>query len=105
MKIVGVFRDPRECERARQKVCDAGVEPGRIEVSRPVTEDGIAGEAPGQSFENQPGQPEVDRAVARYGESVRGGSCALSVTCESAEDREWIDELLRRSGSSAVWVT
>lgn len=33
------------------------------------------------------------------------GECELSVTCDSVEDREWIDELLRRAGSSGTWVT
>lgn len=33
------------------------------------------------------------------------GECELSVTCDSAEDREWIDELLRRAGSTGTWVT
>jgi hypothetical protein len=105
MKIVGVFQDLPACEHARRMVCDAGVEAARVELSRPSAEDGIAAEAPGQSFENQPGQPEDDSAVSRYGESLRSGACALSVTCDSAEDREWIDELLRRAGSTGVWVT
>lgn len=29
----------------------------------------------------------------------------LTVRCYSAEDREWVDELLRRAGSTGVWVT
>lgn len=33
------------------------------------------------------------------------GGCELSVMCDSAEDREWIDELLRRAGSTGTWAT
>lgn len=105
MIVVGVFPDLRACERARRSVCEAGVEPSRMRVSRAFTEDGIAAEAPGQSFENQPGQPESDSAQAPYAEALRSGACALSVSCESAEDREWIDEMLRRAGSTGTWVT
>jgi hypothetical protein len=77
LKIVGVFQDPGACEKARRAMCDAGVEEARVEVN------GASG----------------------GGEPLRDGSCELSVSCDTAEDREWIDELLRRAGSTGVWVT
>lgn len=104
MNIVGVFRDPGAAEQARRAVCDAGIDPARVRLSRLLAEDGIAAEAPGQSFENQPGQPENDGAQAPYAEAFRSGGCALSVSCDSAEDGEWVGELLRRCGSSGTWT-
>ena len=52
----------------------------RIALSTDLTEDGIAAEVPGQSFENQPGQPAEQNAQARFGEAVRSGSCNASDT-------------------------
>lgn len=105
MNVVGVFRDPRAAERALEELCDAGIDRARVRLSRLPTEDGIAAEAPGQSFENQPGQRESESAQAPYAEAFRSGGSALSVSCDSAEDREWLGELLLRCGSSGTWTT
>lgn len=75
MKIVGAFTDPLACERARRAISEAGVEDLRLSMG------------------------------AAYAGSPRGDGYTLSVMCDSAEDREWIDELLRRAGSTGVWVT
>jgi hypothetical protein len=97
--IVGIFRNERAARAARDRLIAAGIPERRMVVSRTLTDDGIAGEYPRQSFENQPGQPPSESASARYGEAVRSGACTLSVESESAAQREEITAVLRRNGA------
>ena len=56
-------------------------------MSAPLTEDGIAAEAPGQSYENQSYEPDPeDSQLARYTEAVLTGACVLSVATEPGKD-------------------
>ena len=64
----------------------------------PLTDDGVAAEAPGQSFENQPGQPPADSRSARYGEAIRTGACVLSVFTRSEEEKQHVEQLLLGTG-------
>ena len=75
-----------EAESAREAIRKAGIPAASIAISRPSTEDGIAGEVPGQSYENQPGQKEhdFDRDAARFGSLVRGKACVLTVSSDPA---------------------
>jgi hypothetical protein len=93
--VIGVFGDPRAAAHARAVLVRAGVPGKRIEVSRLLTGDGIAAEAPGQSFENQPGQPALGRARARIGEAMRSGTCVVSVLARSDEERYFVEAVLR----------
>jgi hypothetical protein len=92
--IVGVFASPLAAEEARAVLLRAGVAEHRIALSAGLTEDGIAAEAPGQSYENQPGQPAWDSAMAPYGEAVRSGACVMSVFARSEEERQYVEKLL-----------
>ena len=92
------LRSPAEgFEEARAALLRAGVPENRITVSAGLTEDGIAAEAPGQSYENQPGQPAWDSAMAPYGEAVRSGACVVSVFARSEEERQYVEQLLLKS--------
>jgi len=95
--VVGVFASAAAAEDARGALLRAGVPENRIALSAALTEDGIAAEAPGQSFENQPGQPPADSAMARYGEAVRTGACVVSVFTRSEEEKQYVEQLLRQS--------
>ncbi len=95
--IVGVFASLAAAEEARAALLRAGVPEYRITVSSGLTEDGIAAEAPGQSYENQPGQPAWDSAMAPYGEAVRSGACVVSVFARSEEERQYVEQLLLKS--------
>ena len=75
----------------------AGVPQNRITVRSGLTEDVIAAEAPGQSYENQPGQPAWDSAMAPYGEAVRSGACVVSVFARSEEERQYVEQLLLKN--------
>src|SRR5688500_861716 len=54
--VVGVFDSVSAAEDARATLLEAGVPEKRIALSGGLTDDALAAEAPGQSFENQPGQ-------------------------------------------------
>jgi hypothetical protein len=96
--IVGIFESPDAAYHAKSELLGAGIAEERIVVSGCLTDDGIAAEAPGQSFENQPGQPQSDAAAARYGESVRTGACVVSVLIQGA-DGVSIERLLKINGA------
>ena len=97
--IVGVFGSMGAADRTRRDLLQAGLPPDRISVSGALTADGIAAEYPGQSFENQPGQPPDDSERSRYAEAVRTGVCVVSVYSRSLEDRIIIEALMRRNGA------
>lgn len=93
--VVGVFESVAAAEDARGVLLQEGVPESRIALSANLTEDAIAAETPGQSFENQPGQP-ADPKTARYGQAVRGGACVVSVFTRSEEEKQYVEQLLRQ---------
>jgi len=93
-RVVGVFSSAVAAQHACETLRRAGVPERRIALSTHLTEDGIAAEVPGQSYENQPGQPPEQSAQARFGEAVRSGSCVVSVLARSDEERHFIEALL-----------
>lgn len=92
--VVGVFDSVSAAEDAKDVLLHAGVPEIRIAVSAPLTEDAIAAEAPGQSFENQPGQGH-EKKTAEYGEAVRSGGCVVSVFARSDEESHYVERLMR----------
>jgi hypothetical protein len=102
--VVGIFDSPSDAERLRDELLEAGVARHRIVVSRLLAEDGVAAEAPGQSYENQ--QASDEPVVGRYpdpekkfGEAVRSGACLVAVAARSHVDKEHIAALMRRYGA------
>ena len=98
--IVGIFGDVGAAERARAELMEAGIARHRIALSANLTDDDLAAEAPGQSYENQSyAMPEDDeRDQARFNDEVHSGACVLSVASD-ARDRERIAEVLRSQGA------
>jgi hypothetical protein len=94
--VVAVFESMPAAEGAKATLMRAGVAEQRIAVSAGLTDDGIAAEVPGQSYENQPGQPAHDSEAARFGEAVRSGACVVSVLARSDEEIDYVTQLLRR---------
>lgn len=93
--VVAVFESMPAAEGAKATLVRAGVPERRIAVSAHLTEDGIAAEVPGQSYENQPGQPAESSEAARWGEAVRSGACVVSVLARSDEEIDYVTQLLR----------
>lgn len=94
--VVAVFDSRPAAEGAKATLLRAGVPESRIAVSAGLTDDGIAAEAPGQAYENQPGQPAEQAEAARFGAAVRSGGCVVSVLARSDEETDYVAALLRR---------
>jgi hypothetical protein len=92
--VIGVFASHAAAEEASTALRQAGVPESRIALSAGLTDDAIAAEAPGQSFENQPGQGD-EMNSARYAEAVRGGACVVSVFARSDEESHYVEQLMR----------
>jgi hypothetical protein len=97
--MVGMFDTVSAAEQAKMGLLEAGIREDRIALSADLSEDAIAGEAPGQSYENQPGQSPDDSARAGFGVAVRSGVCVLSVKAESNADGKYIEQLMRQKGA------
>ena len=102
--VVGVFASASAAEEARTVLLRSGVPESRIALSAGLTDDGIAAEVPGQSYENQPGQPPEDSRVARHGQRVRAGACVVSVFTRSEEEKQYVEQLLLRSSARSASV-
>jgi hypothetical protein len=100
--VVGIFDSVETAEQAGEALVHGGVPRRRIVISVCLTEDGIAAEAPGQSYENQPGEPPDESACARFGDAVRSGTCTLAVEVASGGDRAHLARVLRRSGARGI---
>lgn len=100
--VVGVFWNAAAAQHASAYLTESGIAPHRIVLSASLTEDGIAAEAPGQSYENQGENADTDADLARYGEAVRAGACLLSVTSESNRDSRHIAHLMRQTGAQGI---
>ena len=98
---VGIFRSRDDAERARRALLATGVNEEQMRMSAPLTADGIAAEAPGQSYENQDFPRDADeKAVAQYGSAVRTGACTLSVA--AAGNLDGVERVMREQGAHAV---
>jgi hypothetical protein len=97
--VVGVFASADAAARARADLVRRGVALERITMSAHLTEDGIAAEAPGQSYSNQPGQPRTDFPEGSDADVVRTGACALTVQPESAAEMELARGVLLGEGA------
>jgi hypothetical protein len=98
---VGVFESVNAAEKARTELVRSGVTEDRIALSGNHTDDDIASEAPGQSYEHQTygGSDTTDSHRARYGEAVRTGACVLSVASSSVGDCRQLLRLMKREGA------
>jgi hypothetical protein len=99
--VVGVFDSVGAAERAKAWLTSFGVRAERIAVSGNLMEDGIAAEAPGQSYEHHStgGSEGRDTDWARYNTAVRTGACLLSVSSGSGADRRRLAEVLLEQGA------
>ena len=109
--LAATFANHDDAVLARQRLIQAGVPAEGVVLSRPLTEDPIAAEWPGQSYENQdyrssdqirvaPGTTDTDRA--RYNEEMRTAACVLTVRLHAAKECETVSRLLREQGAKSV---
>ncbi len=118
--MVGVFNSPALAEKAREELAASGIDESSIALSADLTSDGIAAEAPGESYENQPGQrPSLphdggwfawlvgDQALqvreAQEGDAVRSGSCTMSVDVQSSKEARRAHLVMRHHGARSIY--
>jgi len=94
--IAGLYGSLEAAGRAQAALVLAGVADRRICVSRSLTEDGIAAEAPGQSYENQ---NDEDSASAKFTDAVLGAVCVVSVKVMSRGEAALAAAVLRNNGA------
>lgn len=101
--VMGIFDRPSDAEKLREELLEAGIARHRIVISRLAIEDGIAAEAPGQSYQNQ--NDSDDALVGRFpdpedlGEAIRSGACVVAVVARSPLDRQQIARLMMQHGA------
>jgi hypothetical protein len=95
--LQAVFGNAPAAERARDELVRLGME--RVAISRCLTEDGIAAEAPGQGYDNQPGQRREEADLAPYVDAVLSGAFVLTVEVETAGEARSAEAVLRRNGA------
>jgi hypothetical protein len=98
--VFGVFRSLEAAEQSKQELARLGIDVSRIVLSRPLAEDGIAAEAPGQNYENQPGERPSFRTD--YVDDILGGAALLTVEPHSTKEKAKIELLLQRTGAYRV---
>ena len=103
--VLGIFDNEAQAREAHDALVAAGIHEGDIAISADLAHDDIAAEAPGQSYENQPGQrpakwfgSRVGRNASlrppdmQYAQTMHAGGCVVAVEVNSA------DELRRVAG-------
>jgi hypothetical protein len=95
--LCAVFGNTAAAEHARDELAQSGIL--RVALSRCLTEDGIAAEAPGQGYENQPGERDEENDIAPYMDAVLSGAVVLTVEAETAAQTRSAENIARRNGA------
>jgi hypothetical protein len=82
LTLYAVFGDLSAAGRVKDEL--AGLAIAHIAISRCLTEDGIAAEAPGQPYANQPGQPDEESDSSPYVDAILSGAVVLTVEVATA---------------------
>ena len=93
--LYAVFGNVAAAERARAELARSGI--GRIAISRCLTEDGIAAEAPGQPYANQPGQRSEESDSSPYLDAILSGSVVLTVEVQTARQAGFAADVAQRN--------
>ena len=106
--VTGMFGSVQSAERAKAELNRSGIADHRITLSINLTADPIAGEYPGQTYENQAdrssdqvdvGEGWTDTDRARYAEEVRSAACVVSVRIADDQEEGFVAAILRREGA------
>lgn len=108
-KVIGIYGSIARARLVQEALIAEGTPEDRVSISVDMTLDGIAAEAPGQSYANQPGSrganvgwlgsrrrpPEADpRANGRL-DASHCGSCVVTVEALNAGEVERICEIMK----------
>jgi hypothetical protein len=95
MTLYAVFGDVSAAGRVKDELARSGIE--RIAMSRCLTEDSIAAEAPGQPYANQPGQRSEESDSSPYVDAILSGAVVLTVEVATARQARSAVEVARRN--------
>lgn len=98
-QIIGIYSSMARARLAVEALVDEGVPEERVALSVDLTQDGIAAEAPGQSYVNQPsdrggwfGSAAAERRrearPSGPGDSLHRGACVVTADARSADEAE-----------------
>lgn len=102
-RLVAVFASAQAAEAAKQHLLRAGLAEAQVTVSRRLTDDGLAAEAPGQSYMSMfEGGDGISEAV--YADAVHAAGAVLSVEVDGRSSPKVIAELLAREGATQTFL-
>ncbi len=102
-RVVAIFGSESAARRAQAAVEGEGVQVERVGVQADLAQlDGIGAEAPGESFENQPGESRAASDRAGPGETARSGGWVVTVLADPSV-HPGIEAILRRNGARRVY--
>lgn len=101
--MMSVFGSVEAAQQARQSLLAAGIADERIALSTDLTADAIAAEYPGQSYCNQPGQPE-EYEQDHGCDAAHAGACVLRVDVGSTASESAVEQIMRRCGARDLSV-
>lgn len=106
-QVVGVFGSMARARLAREALIVEGFPEEHITLSMDMTEDGIAAEAPGESYENQPNdrggagdwfgswrRDAADRRAAQAADAARRGVCVVTAEARNAAEADRAQEIM-----------
>src|SRR5712671_7732715 len=97
MTLYAVFADLSAAGRVKDEIVKSGIE--RVAMSRCLTEDGIAAEAPGQPYANQPGQPGEESDSSAYVDAILSGAVVLTVEVATARQARAAADIALRNAA------
>jgi len=107
-QVVGVFDSMARARLAREALIVEGFPEEQVTLSVDMTEDGIAAEAPGESYENQPsdrggawdwlgsiwGRGAENRRAALAADAARRGVCVVTAEARTAAEADRAQEIM-----------
>lgn len=105
--VIGVYGSMARARLAQEALIVEGMPEAQVAISVDLTEDGIAAEAPGQSYENQPSDRAAggggwagslrteERREAQYGDAARRGVCVVTAEARTSSEADWIREIMQ----------
>ena len=106
-QVIGIYSSTARARLAQEALILEGVPEDRVAISIDLTEDGIAAEAPGQSYVNQPGQRESASSASRrartsqngwhasFCDAAQSGTCVVTAEARDAAEAHRLRDIMK----------
>jgi hypothetical protein len=108
-QVIGIYSSVARARLAQEALIEEGMPEERVAISIDFAEDGLAAEAHGQSYFNQPsdrgsgwfGSRERadtgcrDGRASGYSDAVQSGACVVTADASSAAEAERVRDIMR----------